>query len=61
MYIELLSEHDSLLALLAQRDEERASLLSALKDLAGQEGVDAAIREAERNSMTRYGNIVRTP
>ena len=59
MYIELLSEHDSLLALLAQRDEEKSCLSSALKDATGQEGVDAAIKEAERNSLTSYGNFLR--
>lgn len=59
MYQELLTEHDDLLALLAQQDMEKASLNTALVRVAGQAAVDAAILEAEENAIQQFGKVVR--
>jgi uncharacterized protein YgiM (DUF1202 family) len=61
MYLELLSEHDSLLALLAQTEEERTCLRDALAKCVGQEAVYAVIQGAEASSLARYGIFIRTP
>ena len=59
MYLELLAEHDDLLALLAQQDLEKTSLQSALSRVAGNEAVEAAIQEAEGNALKQFGKYVR--
>jgi hypothetical protein len=57
MYLELLSEHDDLLALLFQQDQERASLRAALADAGGQEAVDKAMEEAQSQSLAQFGTL----
>lgn len=59
LYLELLSEHDDLLALLAQQDLEKASLHEALMNLGGHNVVKAAIQKAELNAVERFGTYVR--
>ena len=59
LYLELLSEHDDLLALLAQQDLEKASLHEALMKLGGRSVVEAAIQKAEENAVNRFGTYVR--
>jgi hypothetical protein len=59
MYLELLAEHDDLLALLAQQDLERASLHAALARVAGQEAVDDAMAVAEKNALHEFGKYVK--
>jgi hemoglobin-like flavoprotein len=59
MYVELLREHDCLLALLAQHDQERVCLREALAKAVGQEAVDVAIQEAEEKSLSQYGQVLR--
>jgi len=59
MYLELLAEHDDLLALLAQQDLEKASLNAALSRVAGPEAVDAAMSDAEENAVKQYGKYVK--
>jgi hypothetical protein len=59
MYVELLTEHDDLLALLAQHDQERVCLREALAKAVGQEAVDVAIQEAEEKSLSQYGQVLR--
>ena len=59
MYLELLAEHDDLLALLAQQDLEKTSLQSALSRVAGNDAVEAAIQEAEENAVKQFGKYVR--
>lgn len=59
MYLELLAEHDDLLALLAQQDLEKASLHAALARVAGQEAVDDAMAVAEKNAMHQFGKYIK--
>jgi DNA repair exonuclease SbcCD ATPase subunit len=59
MYLELLADHDDLLALLAQQDLEKASLHAALARLAGQEAVDDAMAVAEENAVHQFGKYVK--
>jgi DNA repair exonuclease SbcCD ATPase subunit len=59
MYLELLAEHDDLLALLAQQDLEKASLHAALARVAGQEAVDDAMAVAEENAVHQFGKYVK--
>lgn len=59
MYLELLAEHDDLLALLAQQDLEKASLNAALSGVAGKETVDAAMTDAEEKALKQYGKYVK--
>jgi len=58
MYQELLVEHDSLLALLAQQDLEKESLNTALADAAGTDAVEAAILEAEEKAIQQFGKYI---
>jgi chromosome segregation ATPase len=59
MYVELLTEHDDLLALLAQHDHERVCLREAFAKAVGQEAVDAAIQKAGEKSLSQYGQVLR--
>jgi chromosome segregation ATPase len=59
MYLEFLSEHDDLLALLAQHDLERACLKEALSEAIGEDAVDEVVREAEEKSMGQFGKIIK--
>jgi hypothetical protein len=59
MYVELLTEHDDLLALLAQYDHQRVCLREALAKAVGHEAVDVAIQEAEEKSRSQYGQVLR--
>ena len=59
VYFELLTEHDGLLALLAEQDLLKASLKGALSREAGPAAVDAAIKEAEENVKAQYGKDVK--
>lgn len=59
MYRELMSEHEDLLALLAQLDLEKSSLNAALIDVAGKETADATLREAQENAVKQFGRYVR--
>lgn len=59
MYLELLAEHDDLLALLAQQDLEKSSLNAALSRVAGPEAVDAAMLDAEENAVKQFGKYVK--
>jgi regulator of replication initiation timing len=59
MYLELLAEHDDLLALLAQQDLEKASLNAALSRVAGPEAVRAAMTDAEENAVKKYGKYLK--
>jgi len=52
-------EHEDLLALLAQQEEIKRSLESALTRELGPMAVEAAIREAEESSIAQYGRCVR--
>ena len=47
MYQELLSEHEDLLALLAQQDCEKKFLQQALAELGGNDAIEKAIHQAE--------------
>lgn len=59
MYLEFLSEHEDLLALLAQRDVERSCLKEALTRAGGEKALLAAVREAEERSIAQFGKTVR--
>ena len=59
MYLEFLSEHEDLLALLAQHDVERACLKRFMAERLGEEAVDQAIREAEEKSKAKFGQTIR--
>lgn len=59
LYLELLAEHDDLLALLAQQDLEKRSLHDALMDVGGHSVVEAAIQKAEANAVKKFGTYVR--
>lgn len=61
LYRDLLSEHDDLLALLAQHDIERKGLHEALAREAGQAAVDAVIQESEKVAVQQLGSCVRLP
>jgi len=58
LYRELLTEHEDLLALLAQQDLERSGLRSALASLGGESAVEDAMREAEEYAVDRFGEFV---
>jgi chromosome segregation ATPase len=60
MYLEFLSEHEDLLALLAQHDIERACLKSFMVERLGEDAVDQAILEAEETSRSKFGQTIRT-
>jgi hypothetical protein len=59
MYYDLLSEHDDLLALLAQQDIVRVCLCSSFTDAAGPEAVDGVMRKAEAQCIEQYGKYVK--
>jgi hypothetical protein len=59
VYLELVAEHDDLLALLAQQDLIKACMDDALSRLGGQEAVDSAVHEAEEKAIAQYGKFVR--
>ena len=59
MYREFLSDHDDLLALLAQNDLEREHLKKALIKSAGSEVLDRVLEEVEAVALQEYGNIVK--
>jgi len=59
MYLEFLSEHEDLLALLAQHDIERAFLKSFMAERLGEDVVDQAIQEAEKTSRSKFGQTIR--
>jgi hypothetical protein len=56
MYNELLTEHEGLLALLANQELLRTSLETALFHIGGQNAVDRAILEAEEKADDQYKN-----
>ncbi len=59
VYQDLLSEHEDLLALLAQQDLEKTSLQLALVQSAGKEAVESAFIEAERQSVQQFGKYIK--
>ena len=59
MYRELLSEHEDLLALVAQQDLENGSLNAALVRVGGQGAVDEALKEAESKAVNDFGDYIR--
>lgn len=59
MYLELLAEHDDLLALLAQQELEKNSLNAALTEAAGPQAVDAAMADAEENAVKQFGKYIK--
>jgi chromosome segregation ATPase len=59
VYFELISEHDDLLALLAQQDLVKGCLKRALMHQCGSETVDAAIQEAEEKAQMLYGKYIK--
>jgi len=58
MYQELLVEHDTLLALLAQQDLEKESLNTALENVAGIDAVEAAFSKAEEKAIQQFGKYI---
>lgn len=58
-YHDLLTEHEDLLALLAQQDLERASLQAALSDFGGENAVERAVTEAEEKAVEQFGKYIR--
>jgi len=58
-YQDLLTEHEDLLALLAQQDLERASLQAALSDVGGENAVERAVTEAEEKAVEQFGKYIR--
>mmetsp|Transcript_2205 Transcript_2205/g.6128 ORF Transcript_2205/g.6128 Transcript_2205/m.6128 type:complete len:264 (-) Transcript_2205:302-1093(-) len=59
MHMELLEEHEDLLALLTQQDTQKESLMSALQSVGGEKAVNAAIQEAESKALNDHGGYVR--
>ncbi|CAM9275437.1 unnamed protein product [Scytosiphon promiscuus] len=59
-YLELVSEHEDLLQLLAQQDVVRKKLLRALQDKAGEASVRAVMEDAEAEVTHTYGMFVHT-
>eukprot|EP00934_Nitzschia_sp_Nitz4_P001698 Nitzschia sp. Nitz4//scaffold160_size51814//6417//15104//NITZ4_006908-RA/size51814-augustus-gene-0.69-mRNA-1//-1//CDS//3329537839//1698//frame0 len=59
MYLEILAEHDNLLALLAQQDLERSCLKDALVDKAGPEVVEKVLQDVEEKALAQFGNFVK--
>lgn len=59
LYFELVTEHDDLLAVLAQQDLVVQSLNTALRDGLGEEAVADAIHRAEHQAMEKYGKYVK--
>ena len=58
MYQDLLSEHEDLLALLAQQDCEKKCLQQALSDANGTDAVEKAILTAEERVVEQFGKYV---
>lgn len=58
MYQDLLSEHEDLLALLAQQDCEKKCLQQALTDADGKDAVERAILAAEEKVVQQFGKYV---
>lgn len=59
IYLELLAEHDDLLALLAQLDVEKKSLKDALVKVAGQAAVDEALTNALEQTFEEHGGVIK--
>lgn len=59
VYQDLLSEHEDLLALLAQQDLEKSSLQYALVKSAGEEAVENAFIQAEKQSVQQFGKYIK--
>ena len=59
VYFDLLTEHDDLLALLAQQDLLKESLMSALTRIGDESAVEAAVQEAEEKAVAQYGKYVK--
>ena len=59
LYQDLLSEHEDLLALLAQQDLEKSSLQYALVKSAGEEAVENAFIQAEKQSVQQFGKYIK--
>ncbi len=59
VYQDLLSEHEDLLALLAQQDLEKSSLQLALVQSVGEAAVENAFLEAERQSVQQFGKYIK--
>jgi chromosome segregation ATPase len=60
LYREFLTEHDDLLALLAQNDLERDHLRKALATSAGSDVLAQVLAEVEALTLQEYGNIIKT-
>ena len=58
VYFELLTEHDNLLALLAQQDLLKTSYQRTLLRLCGSDAVNTAIRDAEEQAQKQYGKYI---
>ena len=57
-YKELYDEHETLLAVLAQQDLERATLCSALLRFAGDEALKQAISDAQQSAIQKFGEYI---
>ena len=59
VYLELLEEHNTLLAFLAQQIAERDCLKQALLDSVGQGAIDAAMEKAEASAFEQFGKVMK--
>ena len=59
LYHELLTEHEDLLALVAQQDLERTSLHSAVVKLGGNEALQRVLSETEEKANEQFGRYIR--
>ena len=57
-YKELLEEHETLLAVLAQQDLERTTLCTALAQSAGKDAVEQAIENAQQTAIQKFGEYI---
>jgi len=57
-YQELMSEHENLLAVLAQQDLEKMTLCSALENVGGTAAVENAIHEAQQSALQTFGEYI---
>ena len=59
LYHELLTEHEDLLALVAQQDLERTSLHNALVQLGGNEALQRVLTETEEKANEQFGRFIK--
>jgi len=57
-YKDLLEEHETLLAVLAQQDLERATLCTALARSAGRDAVKQAVEDAQQSAIQKFGEYI---